>query len=414
MRVCHHTGALAVFSLIIVRPETNYRLIMGFPTMKNYGNFAAEIKSITHTTQIMTHHMSKQNALIATILTLFAASGTHLVHAQDSTKTIVPILNYTADLVVNTYGGIKTGTVYQGYAEAGVEINPWKNGQFNFTIASTHGGEPTGTLVGDWQEMDNIEASNHIFALNAWYSHTIDKVTVMAGLQDANDSYSTCDASDYLQNTAFGGNVVFMSGGNVPTMPTNGLGLNAMWHVSDAFSWQTGIFDGGVIGLDEGNRFNLKHKLSSSKGYLIVSEAQLKPTGAWMLKAGTYYHTGLENYGYYASCEKSFRLQGEQVVNTFLTGGYSPHATDAATVGITGGCSLTSLFSKSGADALTAGFASAHLDGHRWETAIELNYRYQLGSHFYVSPDMQWILNPAGDPEAKNALVATLRLGFEL
>ena len=355
-----------------------------------------------------------KNTLITSILTLIVASGSQFVHAQDSTRTFVPILNYTADLVVNTHGGIKTGAVYQGYGELGVEINPWKNGQFNFTIASTHGGEPTGTLVGDWQEMDNIEASNHIFALNAWYIHTIGKVSIKAGLQDANDVYSTCDASDNMQNTAFGGNVVFMSGGNVPTMPTNGLGLNVQWQISNTFMWQTGVFDGGVIGLDDGNRFNLKHKLSSSKGYLIVGEAWLTPPCEWVLKAGAYYHTGLENNGYYASCEKLFRLQGERAVNAFVTGGYAPHATDAATAAITCGATLTSLFSKSGADALSAGLATAHLDGHRWEKAIELNYRYQLGDHFYVSPDVQWILNPIGVEDAKNALACTLRLGFEL
>lgn len=358
--------------------------------------------------------MNIRNRFVAAILTLIVASGAHFVHAQDTIKTVVPILNYTADLVVNTHGGIKTGAVYQGYGEAGILINPWKNGQFNFSIASTHGGRPTGTLVGDWQEMDNKEASNHIFALNAWYRHTFNRVTLMAGLQDANDSYSTCDASDPLQNTAFGGIATFMSGGNVPTMPTNGLGLNVEWQVSDSFMWQTGVFDGGVIGLDKGNKFNLKHKLSRSKGYLIVSEGQVRTAGSLVFKAGVYYHTGLENNGYYATCEKTFRLQGEQAISGFVTGGITPNATDAANASITGGCSLTSLFSKSGADALTAGFASAHIDGHKWETAIELNYRYQIGDHFYVSPDMQWILNPMGDPDAKNALVGTLRLGFEL
>ena len=262
--------------------------------------------------------------------------------------------------------------------------------------------------------MDNVEASDHIFAINAWYCHTIGNVSIMAGLQDANDSYSTCEASDYLQNTAFGGNVVFMSGGNVPTMPTNGLGLNAQWQVSNTFMWQTGIFDGGVIGLDEGNRFNLKHKLSSSKGYLIVGEAQFAPTDALVLKAGAYYHTGLENNGYYASCEKLFRIQGERAVNAFVTGGYSPHATDAATAAITCGATLTSLFNNSGADALTAGLATAHIDGLKWETALEMNYRYQLGGHFYVSPDLQWIIRPGGDDFLKNALACTLRLGFEL
>ena len=107
-------------------------------------------------------------------------------------------------------------------------------------------------------------------------------------------------------------------------------------------------------------------------------------------------------------------MQGERTINAFATGGYAPRATDAARASITCGATLTSLFSKSGADALCAGLATVHLDGHKWETAIELNYRYQLGDHFFVSPDIQWILNPVGAPEAKNALAATLRVGFEL
>ena len=357
--------------------------------------------------------MNKQNALLSAILTLIIASSSHFSHAQDTVRTFVPIVNYTADLVVNTRGGIKTGAVYQGYAEAGVEINPWKNGQFNLAIASTHGGRPTHTLIGDWQEMDNKEASSHIFALNAWYRHSFGKVSIKAGLQDANDSYSTCDASGNLQNTAFGGNAAFMSAGNVPTMPCNGLGLNAEWQVSNTFMWQAGIFNGSVIALDDDNDFNLRHKLGNN-GWLLVSEGQLAHPKDLVLKIGAFYHTALENYGFYSSLEKLFHIQGARSVNAFVTGGYAPHATDAATAGITCGATLTSLFSKSGDDALTAGLATAYIEGFRWEKALELNYRYQLNRYFYFSPDIQWILNPAGVECARNALACTFRFGFEL
>ena len=175
----------------------------------------------------MTHHINRPIAAITAIIAIIAAISSCPVMAQDSTSTFVPILNYNADLVVNTHGGIKTGVRYLGYAEAGVEINPWKNGQFNFTIASTHGGEPSSDLVGDCQMFDYIEAGNHIFALNAWYSHDIGKVNVKVGLQDVNDSYSTCDASGNMLNTSLLGNQVLLSAGNVPTMPCNGLGINA-------------------------------------------------------------------------------------------------------------------------------------------------------------------------------------------
>ena len=225
---------------------------------------------------------------------------------------------------MNTRGGIKTGAVYQGYGEAGVEINPWKNGQFNFTIATTHGGQPTETLVGDWQVFDNIEAGNHVFALNAWYSHTVNKVTVKAGLQDVNDSYSTCDAAGNMLNTSFGGNQVLLSAGNVPTMPCNGLGINAEWHVSNALTWQAGIFDGGVIDLDDGNRFNLKHQLSRSKGYVIVTEAAISPANALLFKAGAFYHTGLENNGYYGFLRETIPDAGRAHHQRFCYGRLCP------------------------------------------------------------------------------------------
>ncbi len=361
-------------------------------------------------TTIIRHRVATLTCTVALAATIGCAD----LQAQDSTKTIVPILNYTADLVANTCGGIKAGVAYQGYAEAGLEINPWKNGKFNFTIASTHGGEPSTNLVGDWQVFDNLEAGNHIFALNAWYSHDIGKFNILVGLQDANDSYSTCDASGNLINTSFGGNQVLLSGGYVPTMPCNGLGLNLTWKASDVFSWQAGIFDGGVIDLDDGNRFNLKHKLSRSKGYAIITEGQFTPTDALVLKAGAYYHTGLENNGYYASLENLFPLQGKRSINTFITGGSAPCANDAVRASITCGATLNSLFSKSGADALSAGLSTIHFDHFKWETAVELNYRYQLNDHFYASPDVQWILNPMVGENAKNALVAMLRIGFEL
>ncbi len=359
--------------------------------------------------------MNKQNGLFTTVLILIIASISLFSHAQDSTKTFVPIVNYTADLVVNTRGGIKTGAQFLGFAEAGVEINPWKNGQFNLSLATTHGDEPSAFLVGDWQLFDNIEAGSYIFLYNAWYRHTFNKVTVKVGLQDANDSYSTCDAASNMLNTSFGGNQVLLLAGNIPTMPNNGFGITAEWKASKTLTWQAGIFNGAYIALGDGNRFNLKHKLSSSNGYVIVSEADLNPNDALLLKVGAFYHTGFENRGYYASCEKSFQINGNRAINAYITGGYAPRACeDVANASITCGASLSGLFNKSGADVLGVGLASMHIDGYKWETALELNYLYQINDHFYASPDLQWIINPGVYLGLKNALVATLRLGYEL
>ena len=50
--------------------------------------------------------------------------------------------------------------------------------------------------------------------------------------------------------------------------------------------------------------------------------------------------------------------------------------------------------------------------GKTWETAAEMNYRYQFNDYLALMPDLQWIINPAGAEDAKNALMGSLRLNI--
>ncbi len=43
------------------------------------------------------------------------------------------------------------------------------------------------------------------------------------------------------------------------------------------------------------------------------------------------------------------------------------------------------------------------------ETAVELFYKVQVTPAFSLKPDLQWIVNPGGDPSVDDALMATLR-----
>lgn len=350
--------------------------------------------------------------VVAFVVSLLA--GVPAAKSQESEKKVVPVVEYTADLVVNAHGGIKTGARYVGFAVAGIEVNPWKNGHFSVGIASTHGGEPSADCVGDWQIADNNEAGNHVFALNCWYSHSISNVTIKAGLQDVNDCYSVNDMSGNLINSSFGANQMLLTNSNMPTMPNTGLGININWQATTAFAWQAGVFDGRVIGLDDDNKYNLKHKLSRSKGFLLMTETSYAPSEALTLKAGAFYHTGQRNWGVYTSGEMECWAQGERHLDAFASAGFAPAAHEMATASLSCGLSLTSVCGRNCNDNLSLGVASVYLTGRRWETSIELNYRYDINDHFFLSPDIQWILNPAGNETATNALVAILRLGFEL
>jgi len=53
---------------------------------------------------------------------------------------------------------------------------------------------------------------------------------------------------------------------------------------------------------------------------------------------------------------------------------------------------------------------SDQLEGQRIETVLELNHRFQMGPWFYITPDVQFVINPDGRDTIDNALV----LGLEL
>ena len=46
------------------------------------------------------------------------------------------------------------------------------------------------------------------------------------------------------------------------------------------------------------------------------------------------------------------------------------------------------------------------------ETAVELTYLLQIGKHWTLQPDLQYVMRPGTDPARKNALAVALR--FEL
>jgi len=86
--------------------------------------------------------------------------------------------SYIGDIVSNFRGGIRTGTTYLGLANIKAGFNTetanwWKGGRMFVNIGNTHGGEPSATLVGDFQGISNIEAGNLSFLYELWYKQKL-------------------------------------------------------------------------------------------------------------------------------------------------------------------------------------------------------------------------------------------------
>ena len=53
---------------------------------------------------------------------------------------------------------------------------------------------------------------------------------------------------------------------------------------------------------------------------------------------------------------------------------------------------------------------SDELDDNGIETVLEINHRFQVGRWFYITPDIQYVINPNGSSDIDDALV----LGVEI
>jgi len=56
---------------------------------------------------------------------------------------------------------------------------------------------------------------------------------------------------------------------------------------------------------------------------------------------------------------------------------------------------------------------SNQLEGQKMETVLELNHRFQVGPWLYITPDVQFVINPNGRRDIRNALVLDLELSFD-
>ncbi|MDP4240490.1 MAG: carbohydrate porin [Bacteroidota bacterium] len=334
--------------------------------------------------------------------------------------------SYTGDVVTNFSGGIKTGTVYLGLANIKADFNTetanwWKGGEMFINAGNTHGGEPSATMVGDFQGISNIEAGNHSFLYELWYKQTFRKVDATVGLQDLNANFATCENGALFTNSSFGIHSSIADNVSPPIFPLTALGATIRWNPSDRFMWKAAVFDGTPDDFDK-NPYNINWKLSKNQGFLVITEFQthssLLPGEKGTYKAGVYYHHHIDTLNI-ESNDGGFYFVGDQQIterlSVFSQIGLSPKKMNKNnryfSIGIN--CNVSE---KRPDDQFGMAIAYAGIDDNfvGSETAIELTYKLQVNKNSYVRPDMQYIINPAGtETKLGNALVGFIRFGIE-
>ncbi|GHT09772.1 hypothetical protein AGMMS4956_00040 [Bacteroidia bacterium] len=335
--------------------------------------------------------------------------------------------SYVGDVVGNFAGGIKTGAAYLGMANLKMGFDTkkagwWKGGELFVNGGNTHGGEPSATLIGDFQAASNIEAGNHTYLFELWYRQTIGKVSITAGLQDLNADYAASEGGSLFNNSYFGIHSVCSDNISVPIFPLTALGLNVGWDIAEDYRWQAVVFDGTSYGWDA-NPYNVKWSLSAEDGFFAVTEFHLGKSlvkgknGKY--KLGAYLHRSemmpgevLKNYGFYFVGDQEITNQ----LSLFTQIGFSPKKYNNHFQCYGLGATLKNFSSQRPDDniGLAANYAIFKENEAGNEMVIELIYHFQVSKNIYLRPDIQYIINPAGtDKKLNNALVGMLRFGIE-
>ncbi|GHT73252.1 porin [Bacteroidia bacterium] len=335
--------------------------------------------------------------------------------------------SYIGDFVSNFHGGIKTGSEYLGKANLTVGFDTekaqwWKGGELFINGMTTHGGEPSATLIGDFQKASNIDAGDHIALYELWYKQTFGKFDITAGLQDLNVDYAVSESGLLFNNSYFGIHSVCSENIPVPIFPLTALGLNVGWNISDDYRLQAVVFD-GVPDDFSINPYNVKWTLSRWQGFLALSEFQVKKSivkgRGGVYKIGFYLQDSQEitndthkNYGFYLVADQEISDQ----ITLFMQTGTSPKKWNNHYFCYGLGMNWKNFNTKRPNDIIGLAFNHARFKNNPAgnETVVELIYHFQLNKNSYLCPDLQYIANPAGTGEKlQNALVGMLRFGIE-
>lgn len=346
--------------------------------------------------------------------------------------------SYIGDLAGNLRGGLKRGSKYLGMANLRISFDTetgglWKGGTVFINAANTHGGMPSQDLTGDFQGISNIESGNQSYLHEAWYRHSLGRLTVIAGLQDLCSEFAVSENGSLFLNGSFGVHSTISSNVPSPVFPLTALGAQVQYRFSDELEAKIAAYDGQPDDFEK-NPYNVSWRLNSREGIFSISEVSFSTNAARDLRGtyrlGAYYHNHLleqnetesgneeyiDNYGMYIVADQELTNSSSgRGLGIFAQIGASPAQRNENSFYLGTGLNIKGLLTERNTDIL--GIAAAHAGFHgnrRSETTIEVSYKTLLTENIFIQPDVQYIINPAGTgTRLRNTLAGIIRFGID-
>ena len=364
---------------------------------------------------------------------------------EEKTKPIVLSAVYTAEIDSNVDGGLARGVRYLDnldlqIAADGDRLIGWRGARAFVYLLYNNGTSFSSSLVGDYQTVSNIETGTRALRLfEAWIEQDIGaSASIKAGLYNLNSEFDTTQSGALFLLSSHGiGPDFSQSGQNGPSIfPVTSLGVRGELRIGQRWRARAAVLD-GVSG-DPARPARTAVSLSGSDGALIVGEVDYRrggtkaAVGGWAytsrfddVLAGAGAPSGRGNRGIYALVEH--RLHGG--IDDDLAGlsgwvrfgiadpRYNP------VVSYLGGGIVQSGIGKRRDDQVGVSIAVANFSeryrraqalagtpSDRREVIFEATYKLALTDWLSVQPDLQYVVNPGGQPSIGDATVIALRV----
>lgn len=349
--------------------------------------------------------------------------------------------NVTVDWTQNFRGGMRTGSGAHHLFAAGLALDmerllDFTDGAMYVEFQTNSGDMLSSDLVGDLQIFSNIKDEHHTQLAELWYEHAFgDIARIKIGKVDANTEFAFVEHGlDFLNSSMGFSPTIFV----LPTYPDPAMSVNFFLYPQDFLYMGIGIYDGaGARGVRTGSRGPSTFFHSLSDLFLIGEAGVLwgEQSLPGRIGFGAWHHTGrFERFdGSRTSGTDGFFLTFDQMIwradtaaldyaephiGVFLQYGYADARISEFEHHVGGGIVCRGIVPGRGGDAFGFGVTWVRLSGdadfdQHSETAFELFYQAEVLPWLIVQPDLQFIRNPGGTSENRNALVGTLRFGIE-
>ncbi|MEJ2645985.1 MAG: carbohydrate porin [Gammaproteobacteria bacterium] len=308
--------------------------------------------------------------------------------------------------VSNVAGGLRRATAFDTLLHAGINLDSgalglWQGGKLRLSAVRINSGQPDTYNIGDLQVTSNIAAPNATRVYQFWYRQRLSRrVAVRAGLIDMNQYFAVTPHAGTFLNASFG--ILPTISVNVPSSiyPTPGAGIIVSGRVA---GWQAeaGAFQGEPS--HRGEPFQ--------HGAMAIGQVQRGPLQAGLWNYRETGSTARNDWGAYGSFSGTLA----RGVSGFVQFGATPRSGNQVPYYLGAGLMARSpLFDRPG-DRLGLAVARAWIRGapKAAETIWEFTCVVPLSRHFYLQPDVQYVVDPSASSSIANATVVFMRVHME-